>query len=480
MKQCNNVSSFTEPPSALYTVLTNQNDIMLHLYNTRTKQKEPFSPLHDHNVGLYTCGPTVYNYAHIGNLRTYVFEDILRRTLKYHGYDVTHVMNITDVGHLTDDGDQGEDKMEKGAAREGKTAWEISDYYTKMFKEDMKALNILEPTIWCKATDHIPEQIAQVQTLIDKGHTYETSDGIYFDTTTIDDYGKLANLKNQDLEAGSRVDMGEKKHPHDFALWKFNKPGEKRQMEWEAFGKKGFPGWHIECSAMATKYLGNQFDIHCGGIDHIPVHHTNEIAQAESANGVKPWVKFWMHGEFLLTGSEKMAKSEGNFLRMQSLLDKHIDPLAYRYFLLQTHYRKQLTFSWEALDGAIAGLERLKRLVANIPDHAPGDPHVREEFLKAINDDLNTPEALAVFWTELKNNRIDRDMAIEFDKILGLKLHEVKKETIEIPEEVQALLDERKVARTKKNWSESDRLRDEIATLGFTVKDTDEGQEIQK
>ncbi|PIR75091.1 MAG: cysteine--tRNA ligase [Candidatus Magasanikbacteria bacterium CG_4_9_14_0_2_um_filter_42_11] len=539
MKQCNNVYSFTEHTSALYTVATKYDIIMLSLYNTATKQKEPFSPLDDHTVGLYTCGPTVYNYAHIGNLRTYVFEDILHRTLKYHGYDVTHVMNITDVGHLTDDGDNGEDKMEKGAKREGKTAWEISDYYTKMFKEDMKALNILEPTIWCKATDHIPEQITQVQTLIDAGHTYETSDGIYFDTTTIDDYGKLANLKNQDLEAGSRVEMGEKKNPHDFALWKFNKPGEKRQMEWEAFGKKGFPGWHIECSAMATKYLGNQFDIHCGGIDHIPVHHTNEIAQAEAASGVKPWVKLWMHGEFLIVSAskdtsqtfinsthccpsckskvivknnseyiekkledgstllevycqnceinfssgiliKKMSKSEGNFLRMQTLLDKHIDPLAYRYFLLQTHYRKQLTFSWEALEGATAGLERLKRLVTNISDHAAGDPHVREEFLKAINDDLNTPEALAVFWTELKNNRIDRDMAIEFDKILGLKLHEVKKETIEIPEEVQALLDERKVARTEKNWSESDRLRDEIAELGFTVKDTGEGQEVDK
>lgn len=452
---------------------------MLSLYNTRTKQKEPFTPLVDNTVGLYTCGPTVYNYAHIGNLRTYIFEDILRRALKYHGYDVTHVMNITDVGHLTDDADQGEDKMEKGAKREGKSAWEISDYYTKMFKQDMQALNILEPTIWCKATDHIQEQINQVQMLIDKGHTYKTSDGIYFDTTTIDDYGKLANLQDQKLEAGARVDMGEKKHPHDFALWKFNKPGESRQMEWNAFGQKGFPGWHIECSAMATKYLGEQFDIHCGGIDHIPVHHTNEIAQAETATGMKPWVNIWMHGEFLLTGSEKMAKSEGNFLRMYSILDKGIDPLAYRYFLLQAHYRKQLQFSWEALESAAAGLKRLRSLVARIPDHAACDPHVREEFINAINDDLNTPEALAVLWTALKNNLVDRDMVIEFDKVLGLKLHKVPpKKDIHIPTEVQALLDTRQKAREEKNWSESDRLRDEIAKLGFEVKDETSGQKI--
>ncbi len=493
---------------------------MLSLYNTLTKQKEPFKPLVNNIVGLYTCGPTVYNYAHIGNLRTYVFEDILRRVLKYSGYNVNQVMNITDVGHLTDDADQGEDKMEKGAKREGKTAWEISDFYTKMFKQDMKVLNILEPNIWCKATDHIDEQIDQVQTLIDKGHTYETSDGIYFDTTTIDDYGKLANLQNQDLDAGARVDMGEKKNPHDFALWKFNKPGESRQMEWDAFGKKGFPGWHIECSAMATKYLGTQFDIHTGGIDHIPVHHTNEIAQAETANGVKQWVNFWMHGEFLIVPSPcecndttkvgevalqsikgegrsaedlvrcskckrikmaKMSKSDGNFLRMQSILDKNIEPLAYRYFLLQAHYRKQLTFSWEALESAAAGLERLRRLVANIPDRAARDPHVREEFIKAIHDDLNTPEALAVLWTALKNNQVDLDMVIEFDKVLGLKLHEVPpKPEVKIPADVQALLDARKTAREEKNWSESDRLRDEIAELGFSVKDSDEGQTTEK
>ena len=347
----------------------------------------------------------------------------------------------------------------------------------------MLALNILEPTVWCKATDHIQEQIDQVQTLIDKGHTYETSDGIYFDTTTIDDYGKLANLQHQELEAGARVDMGEKKNAHDFALWKFNKPDEKRQMEWQAFGKTGFPGWHIECSAMAMKYLGTQFDIHCGGIDHIPVHHTNEIAQAEAASGVKPWVSVWMHGEFLLvkeassaSAQSKMAKSDENFLRMQSILDKKIDPLAYRYFLLQAHYRKQLTFSWDALEASEAGLMRLRNLVSTIPDHAVGDPHVKKEFHDAIADDLNTPEALAILWKALKNHQINLDLVIAFDKILGLKLHQPQKKDSAIPAEVQLLLDERKQARKEKNWQESDRLRDEIAGFGFEVKDTEEGQ----
>lgn len=465
---------------------------MLLLYNTLTRQKETFKPITNRKVGLYTCGPTVYNYAHIGNLRTYVFEDILRRTLKHAGYDVTHVMNITDVGHLTDDSDQGEDKIEKGARREGKKAWEISNYYTKMFRQDMRELNILEPTIWCKATDHIKEQIDQVQLLIDKGHTYETSDGIYFDTTTIDEYGKLSKFERQNLLAGERVSIGEKKNAHDFALWKFSKQEEKRQMEWYAFGQKGFPGWHIECSAMATKYLGNHFDIHCGGVDHIPTHHTNEIAQAETANGIKPWVNIWMHGEFLLINKHvaeiksssqsdteyKMSKSQDNFLRIQSILDKNIEPLAYRYLLLQTHYRKQLTFSWKALEAANTGLERLRKLVSDIPNHVASDPHVRKEFIKAIYDDLNTPEALAILWTALKKSQVDLDMIIEFDKILGLKLHRSEKKEINIPKEVHSLLSERKIARDNRDWIESDRLRDEIAKLGFSVRDSGDEQKL--
>jgi len=456
---------------------------MLNLYNTRTRTKEAFTPLRGKDVGLYTCGPTVYNYVHVGNLRTYVFEDILRRVLKHHEYRVNHVMNITDVGHLTDDADQGEDKMEKGSKREGKTAWEIAEFYTDAFKHDMQNLNILEPTVWCKATDHIDEQIDQVQALVDRGFAYTTSDGIYFDTTKIDDYGKLAQLEKQQLEAGARVDMGEKKNPHDFALWKFTKPGEKRQMEWEGFGKIGFPGWHIECSAMSMKYLGEQFDIHCGGIDHVPVHHTNEIAQAESATGKKPWVNVWMHGEFLLvddpsTGAQgKMAKSGDNFLTLARLREEGIAPLDYRYFLLQAHYRKQLGFSWDALKAAAEGLKTLRQRVSKIFIKNGGDPKLSRAFFAAMDNDLHTPEALAILQSGLKNNQVSLEMITEFDKILGLDLLNHVEE-VEIPEDVNVLLEKRRKAREEKDWAVSDRLRDEIEHLGFVVEDTGGEQKI--
>lgn len=451
----------------------------MNLYNTRTRQKEHFHPMNGTHVGLYTCGPTVYNYAHIGNLRTYVFEDVLIRGLKYNGLEVNHVMNITDVGHLTDDGDQGEDKMEKGAAREGKSAWDIAAYYTTAFQEDMTDLNILPPTTWCKATDHIQEQIDQVQTLIDTGMTYQTSDGIYFDTSKLDDYGALAQLDKQALQAGARVDMGEKKHPTDFALWKFTPEGETRQMEWDAFGKKGFPGWHIECSAMSMKYLGEQFDIHCGGIDHIPVHHTNEIAQAEAATGKKPWVNIWMHGEFLLINDGRMGKSQGNFITLRTLKEKGYDPLAYRYFLLQAHYRKQLNFTWEALDAAAEGLKNLKQKIQQIDPDVQANHGLEKQFLDAINDDLNTAEAIALIWKGLKEKTISMQTIVAFDKVLGLNLHVVQDETpVEIPADVQELLTMRAESRDEKDWAKSDALRDEIARKGFIVKDTDSGQEI--
>ncbi len=452
---------------------------MIHLYNTRTKTKEAFKPINGNNVRLYTCGPTVYHYAHIGNLRTYIFEDILKRTLKHAGHHVNHVMNITDVGHLTDDADSGEDKMEKGARREGKTAWDVAQFYTEAFQRDIAVLNIEEPTIWCKATDHISEQVEMVQALIDTGYTYETSDGIYFDTTKFPSYGEMANLKNQTLEAGARVDMGEKKHPNDFALWKFSKEGESRQMEWDAFGRKGFPGWHIECSAMARKYLGDQFDIHCGGIDHVPVHHTNEIAQTEAVTGKSPSVNFWMHGEFLtIETGEKMGKSGDNFLTIQTLIEKGYDPLAYRYFLLQAHYRKQLAFSWEALDAASTGLKRLRKTVASLSD-IQANHHVEQEFYDALADDLNTASALAVLWGGLNDGTISTQTVIEFDKILGLDLHKVETEvTRDIPPEIQELLTMRGAARDNRDWAESDRLRDEIKARGFEVKDTSEGQEL--
>ncbi|HAZ28488.1 MAG TPA: cysteine--tRNA ligase [Candidatus Magasanikbacteria bacterium] len=451
---------------------------MIRLYNTLTRSIEPFKPQHDTTVRMYTCGPTVYNYAHIGNLRTYVFEDILRRTLKYHGYAVTHVMNITDVGHLTDDADFGEDKMEKGSRREGKTAWEIAAVYTEAFQNDLKNLNILEPTIWAKATDHIDDQIQLVTTLRDKGYTYETDDGIYFDTTKISDYGKLAQLDRQTLKAGMRVEMGQKKNPHDFALWKFSKAGESRQMEWDAFGKKGFPGWHIECSAMSMRYLGEQFDIHCGGVDHISVHHTNEIAQSEAATGKKPWVFWWLHGEFLLLDEGKMAKSGSHAITLQTITEKHIPPLAYRYFLLQSHYRKQIGFRWQALEAAHQGLLRLRRHVVAIPETTVDDLHIMHEFQEAMDTDLNTAEALSVLWRALKENKITQKTVTRCDKILGLDLNTHNEETV--PPEIAELLAEREKARAEKRWGESDVLRKTIENSGYTVEDTPAGQTIRK
>ncbi len=453
---------------------------MLHVYNTLTRTKQEFHPITMGHVSLYTCGPTVYNFPHIGNLRTYVFEDILKRVLKYNDYKVEHVMNITDVGHLTDDGDHGDDKMELGAIREGKSAWDIAAFYTEAFFKDMLLLDIIVPTVWCKATDHINEQMSLVETLNDKGFTYQTSDGIYFDTTKLSDYGALAMLDKQTLRAGARVDMGEKKNPQDFALWKFTPEGQTRQMEWDAFGKKGFPGWHLECSAMSMKYLGDHFDIHCGGIDHIPVHHTNEIAQTEAATGKKLWVNYWMHGEFMLVDGEKMSKSKNNFYTLADVVNKGFSPMAYRYFLLQAHYRKQINFTWEALEAAQSGLDRMRAMVKQIDPTVQAHHTLEQDFFEAINDDLNIPEALALTWKALKNKEISLQTIIAFDKIFGLKLHETEVTVEDIPAEVQLLLDERADVRANKNWSESDRLRDAIAALGFDVLDTSEGQKAEK
>lgn len=455
---------------------------MLTLYNTLTRQREQFVPRNPTEVGLYTCGPTVYHFAHIGNLRTYIFEDVLRRVLQADGYPLKHVMNITDVGHLTDDADAGEDKMEKGARREGKTAWEVAEFYTNAFIRDMAALNILPAHIVCKATDHIPEQIAQVHALTDKGLTYETNDGIYFDTTKLPDYGKLALLNKQDLQAGARVDMSEKKNEHDFALWKFSPAGEKRQMEWEAFGRMGFPGWHIECSAMSMKYLGNQFDIHCGGIDHIPVHHTNEIAQAEGITGQIPWVKYWLHGEHLQIAGDKMAKSGDNFITLQTVTDHDLSPLAYRYFILQAHYRKQLQFNWDALRAAETGLKNLRKEIQKLPATGGSDnAGMQTEFMAAVNDDLNTAQAVATLWNAVKAKTIDQALVAKFDEVLGLDLLKTEAtEAVVIPPEVQTLLDERAAARANKDWAASDRLRNMIITAGFNIEDRGNEQIIRK
>lgn len=452
---------------------------MMRIFNTLTHSLEPFTPLQPGKVGLYTCGPTVYNYAHIGNLRTYIFEDILRRVLQYNGYAVNHVMNITDVGHLTDDADSGDDKMEKGAAREQKSVWEIAQFYTDAFRQDAKDLNLLEPKVVCKATDHIQEQIDLVLQLQERGFTYQTSDGIYFDTSKLSDYGKLARLDIAGLSAGNRVEMGEKKHPTDFALWKFSPTNSKRQMEWNSPWGVGFPGWHIECSAMSLKYLGDHFDIHCGGIDHIPVHHTNEIAQNEAALGHST-VNYWLHGEFLLTNDERMAKSEGNFLTVPLLKENGYDPLAYRYFCFSAHYRSKLNFTFEALDGAQNALQNLRRQIQTWGKPTEVDTVTMEQFTQAVNDDLDMPKALAVLWTMVRSDMDSgKKMAtvLEMDIILGLHLNQP---VAEIPPEVMELVTARETVRQAKQWAESDRLRDEIARQGYQVEDTKDGPRVYR
>ena len=331
----------------------------LHLYDTYRREIRAFAPLEEGAVRMYACGPTVYDYAHIGNLRTYLFEDVLRRALEFCGYEVRHVINITDVGHLVSDADEGEDKMERGARREGESAAKIAGRYTRAFKEDFRALNMLEPHVWCRATEHIAEQIADIAEIEKRGYAYRTSDGIYFDTSRQENYGHLARLNRAGIAPGARVALGEKRNATDFALWKFSPPGEQRQMEWESPWGTGFPGWHIECSAMAVKYLGKKFDIHCGGKDHIPVHHANEIAQSEARHGTT-LANFWMHGYFLETAAAKMSKSDGAFLRLESLTDRGYAPADFRYLCLSAHYRSDLKFTWESLDAAAAALGRLR------------------------------------------------------------------------------------------------------------------------
>ena len=452
----------------------------IQLYNTLKHKVETFKPIKKNRVGLYTCGPTVYNYAHIGNLRTYVFEDILKKVLQYNGYIVNHVTNITDVGHLTGDADDGEDKMEKGSIREGKTAYEIAKMYTVAFKDDLKQLNISFPNKWCKASDHIKEQIALIKKLETKGFTYKINDGIYFNTSKLKDYGKMANLDKQNLEGGKRVDMGEKKSITDFALWKFSPKNKKRQMEWQSPWGIGFPGWHIECSAMAVKYLSQPFDIHCGGIDHIPVHHTNEIAQSEAAEG-KKLANFWLHGEYLIIrGGNKMSKSQDNFIRIQDFLDKKISPIVYRFFLLQTHYRKQLSFSFESLSAAQNGLEHLYTLARELNKN-DNDDKIKKEFLKHINNDLDIPNALALIWGNIKNKKISLDTLLDFDKVLGLKIKENLKIKKNQPnEEIKKLIIQRDTARKNKNWVKSDEIRKKLENMGYVVQDTAKGTCVTK
>jgi cysteinyl-tRNA synthetase len=463
--------------------------MQLFLYNSLTRAKELFQPLINGQVGLYTCGPTVYNYAHIGNLRTYLFEDILKRTLAYNGLEVKHVMNITDVGHLTGDRDMGHDKLEEGARREGKSAWEIADYYTAAFRKDLERLNVLEPSIWCKATDTIPEQIHLIRTLEDKGFAYRTADGIYFDTARFPGYTKLSHQDIEALQEGARVEVNpEKRHATDFALWKFSPPGVQRQMEWDSPWGVGFPGWHIECSAMSMKYLGDQLDIHCGGTDHIDVHHTNEIAQSEAATG-KPFFNLWMHGAFLIiAGGKKMAKSEGNFLTLaNAFVSKGIDSLAFRYAVFQTHYRKPMEYSQAAIEGALNGLQHLRNQVRTLKDTAGDkagviDGGFRSKFLSEINDDLNMPRAMAVVQELLKSDLAAEDKlatVFDFDRVLGLDLSQVDKAGA-LPPAIAQMVADRLKARRDRDFKRSDELRDAIQAQGYVVQDTPEGMKVFK
>ncbi|MEE4603642.1 MAG: cysteine--tRNA ligase [Desulfobacteraceae bacterium] len=461
----------------------------LKLYNSLERKKSEFSPIQPGKVGLYTCGPTVYNFAHIGNLRTYIFEDILKRVLRYNDFQVKHVMNITDVGHLTGDRDMGEDKMEKGARREGRTAWEIAEFYTRAFESDIALLNIIEPDIWVKATDTISDQIELIKILEAKGYTYRTGDGIYFDTARFKDYTRLSHQNIESLREGARVEKNpEKRNATDFALWKFSPEGARRQMEWDSPWGTGFPGWHIECSAMSMKYLGEQLDIHCGGTDHIDVHHTNEIAQSEAATGRK-FFNCWMHGAFLIiAGGKKMAKSDENFLTLQNaFVKKGISPLVYRFAAFQTHYRKPMEYSEESIQAARNGLQHLQNQVRQAAQKSTGQKGaVQEEFktrfLEAINDDLNMPRAMAVVQDMLKSSMGDADKhatILDYDRVLGLSLDQVDK-LEKLPQEIKNLVAERQTARDAKDWAASDRLRDTIQDLGYLVQDTKGGMQVIK
>lgn len=453
----------------------------LHLFNTLSRTKENFIPLKK-VVSLYNCGPTVYHDQHIGNFRTAISVDLLKRTLLFFGYSIKHITNITDVGHLTNDAeDTGEDKIQLGARREGLTAKQVARKYEKLYKDDIASLNVISPTKWTRATEHISEQIALIKKLERGGFTYRTIDGIYFDSSKDENYGKLAGLQSVKLQAGIRVDLGEKKNPTDFALWKFAANGVDRQMEWKSPWGVGFPGWHIECSAMAMKYLGETIDIHAGGIDLIPVHHTNEIAQAECATH-KQFVRFWMHSAFVIEGEEKMSKSKGNVKTMTWVRENGFSPLDYRYLTLQTHYRKELSVTIESLTAAKTAHNQIRNFVIDAPRGGKIIADKLIKFTESLSDDLSAPRALAVLWEVIGSAASDADKRatiIKFDEVLGLGLSKAKREKIVIPTVVKKLLDQREKARKNKDWAASDTLRDEIRSHGFEVKDTPTGQTIQ-
>lgn len=456
----------------------------IHFYNTLTHSKDKFKPIDGKEVKIYSCGPTVYKDATIGNMRTNIFQDNLRRTLEYNGFKVKQVMNITDVGHLVSDGDTGEDKMIKSAKEEGKTPLEIAEHYTKLYFKDLDRLNIELPEIICKATEHIQDMLDAVEKLVKKGYAYETSTAVYFDISKLDKYPVLSNLDLENQKAGARVDVDEeKRNPHDFAIW--IKAPENHLMKWDSPWGPSYPGWHIECSVMSQKYLGEVFDIHTGGIDLIPTHHENEIAQSKGLCGKIP-AHYWMHGEFLLINGGKMSKSLGNVYLLQDIVDRGYDPLVYKLFCYSIQYRKKLNFTWEGMDSAKIALDRLREAYQK---HLNGTEDAKEEviakyekdFNEAINDDLNMPVAMSVVWEVAKRTEKSKKLAEllkKFDKVLGIKIDEFKEE--EIPDDIKELLTKRAEARKNKDWDESDKIRDIIKEKGYIVKDSKEGQTAEK
>lgn len=456
----------------------------IYFYNTLTHTKEKFNPINKEEVRIYSCGPTVYKDATIGNMRTNIFQDTLRRTLEYNGFKVKQAMNITDVGHLVSDGDEGEDKMIKSARQEGKEPLEIANYYTKLFFKDLENLNIEIPEIICKATDNIEDMLKAVEDLVKRGYAYETSSAIYFDISKLDKYPILSNLDIENQKAGARVEVDkEKRNPHDFAVW--IKAPENHLMKWNSPWGPSYPGWHIECSVMSKKYLGEVFDIHTGGIDLIPTHHENEIAQSKGMCGKVP-ANYWMHGEFLLINGGKMSKSLGNVYLLQDIIDRGYEPLVYKLFCYSIQYRKKLNFTWEGMDSAKISLDRLREAYQK---HLNGTDEIDENILEqyknnfneAINDDLNMPVAMSVVWELAKRPEKSKKVSQllkDFDRVLGLKIDEYKKQNI--PDEIKELLKQREEARKNKDWSESDKLRDIIKEKGYIVKDSKEGQTIEK
>ncbi len=464
----------------------------MKIYNSLTRKIEELKPLKEGKAGVYICGPTVYDYAHIGHARTYVNSDVLVRALKWLDFKVMSVMNITDVGHLTDDADQGEDKMEKKAREEKKDIFRVAKEYTKDFWQMAKMLNIKKPTKVVMATDHIKEMVKLIEKLEIKGYVYKTSDGVYFDTSKSKDYGKLAKIDIEGIEEGARVKKNpEKKNSTDFALWKFSPKEVKRQMEWDSPWGKGFPGWHIECSAMSMKYLGDQFDIHTGGIDHLPIHHPNEIAQSEAATG-KRFVNYWFHSNHMMVEGEKMSKSKKNYIRVKDVKDKGYDPLVLRYLFLTGHYRTKTNFSYQALDGTKEAFDRLRSMVNQWSDKKGRTKLSGEKltklhdyslkFREAVENDLNMPQAMAVVFMMAKSNIPEHDkyeLILDWDQVLGLGLKDLKLEKLEIPSDVKKLADERLNQRQAGKFEVADQLRQEIEELGFTVEDDEGGYQIR-